>query len=173
MDAQRLSDSILKLNSSRCSVYWHTHTCCTRTAVAILTPAEVVRCSKDGKVTEAAREAERAAVRSNLAALWHSETSQPSGEQASVHDLGVSAERVRRGEGKDVTPSHSHQPLPRQEMQEPSRCSVSWCAQFPCCPSTKAQKLTAEKQEAVTLADSRAHTLGRCDQAARACNVAL
>jgi len=130
MDAQRLSDSILKLNSSRCSVYWHTHTCCTRTAVAILTPAEVVRCSKDGKVTEAAREAERAAVRSNLAALWHSETSQPSGEQASVHDLGVSAERVRRGEGKDVTPSHSHQPLPRHEMQEPSvsRCSVSWCS---------------------------------------------
>ena len=140
MDAQRLSDSILKLNSSRysvywytntcsvywytnaSSVYWYTHTCCTRTTVPILTPEEL-RCSKDGNVTEAAREAERAAVRNNLAALWHSESSQTSGEQACLHDLGVSDEHVRRGEGNDLDASHSHQPLPRQEMQGP-RCSV-------------------------------------------------
>ena len=117
-------------------------------------------------MTEAAREAERAAVRNNLAALWHSQTSQTSGEQASLHDLGVSAESVRGGEGKELNASHSEQRLPRPETQEP-RCSIT------CFTSTKVQNLTPEQHQAVTLADGRPHTLGRSDEAAGASNVAL
>ncbi len=98
-----------------------------KTRVPILTPEEV-RGSKDGTVPEAAREAERAAVRNNLAALWHSETSAE--QAASEHGLGVSAdESVRRGEGKNLTPSHSHQPLPRQEKQE-RRCSLYLLSEY-------------------------------------------